>query len=113
KFPPHRMPASGPLRIGGLLAAEALALGCDDSTAPRTRLVTVCDSSPWLAYQNEGGGWVHLEPRMGGYTFQATERLAFARGRFQEYPKAGASPRRRTDATSLPEARCYWPPLPR
>lgn len=84
----HRAAGGVRLRNGFLLAGVAWALGCDSSTAPRTRLVTVCVWRQWLAYQNDGAEWVHLESGTGRHTLRVTERLAFAQAHFQESPPA-------------------------
>ena len=75
-------------------AAPALAaatLACADAPSepdpPPTAPLTICATSQWMAYRNEGGAWTRV-PAEGGptVTFDATERIAIARGSGMNQP---------------------------
>lgn len=63
--------------------ALLLLVACDDSTAPRTEIITldICDNR-WIAFQNDGAEWRLLGEGNGVYTLAATRRLGIARGFF-------------------------------
>jgi hypothetical protein len=73
-------------RLARLLVVAAL-WGCDDPLAPPPESVTisVCDGSNFVAYRNQGADWVVLGHADGTYTFDATERLVFAKTRWHSY----------------------------
>lgn len=76
-----------------VLAAAAGILACGDAPSgpksPPTTPLTICAGEMWTAYRNDGGEWTRV-PASGGptVTFEATERLAIARGGPIDVPNA-------------------------